>query len=420
MSGVLCSLGFNNEIDIVELKFNHPRPTLDNNIFYWGTPCGTLSYSPFDDVLENQFMWGGTHTFKCVWTSSKIEFWVDNTLLRQANNTGQYWYPQLQQRVILSQQIIDYNNNSPGYGIVTPQTSQFHWVKVKQFFLAPEINCPTVICSNGTATMDVDPAVLNSVISWTLAPSNLFAGTTSGTGRIANITASPSNQGKGKITYSFTISSDLANPKEIYTAEKDVWIKGPDISEVSFDVYRSDGVRATKTGNTFLMCPNTTYHIYAMNSGPVPLSNYSWSVPSAWTQYYTYQNMISVYTNSSPGGPVTVNATNTASGCNNTVQVITGYMGSSYSCGTYYMAFTPNPATNQTTIELSADGEKVVDENTQWQFEVYDQQKLVKDKKTKLKGKAYKLDTQGWKAGVYIVRAIIGEEQISEKLMVKH
>ncbi len=262
--------------------------------------------------------------------------------------------------------------------------------------------------------MDVDPAATN--ITWALSPGYLFSGATTGSGATANIVAS-SNQGKGKITYTFNMPSG-----ETFTAEKEIWIKGPDASETSFDVYRSDGVRATKVGNAFLMCPNTTYHIYAMNSlsSPIPLSNYTWAVPSAWTQFYTYQNMISVNTNSSPGGPVTAYATNTASGCNNIVTVVTGYMGSNYSCGSYYMALSPNPSTGETAITLSADGEKVVDENTSWEVQVYDQQFSLKEKKAKLKGKETKLDASGWKDGVYIVNVLVDEQKISEKLVVKH
>lgn len=205
---------------------------------------------------------------------------------------------------------------------------------------------------------------------------------------------------------------------ETFTAEKDIWIKGPDANETSFDVYRSDGVKATQYGNNFSLCSNTTYHIYVMNSGPVPLSNYTWTVPSGWTKNYTWENMISVNPNSSSGGPVTVNATNTA--CNTIVPVITGYSSTNYSCGSYYMALSPNPSIGETEIVLSADGEKVLNDNTEWELQVFDQFQGLKEKKTKIKGKQAKIDTSNWKEGVYIVRALIDGELISEKLAVKH
>ena len=111
MSAEPCGSSFNNEIDIVELKYNHDEPTLDNNIIYWPMICGTPSDQ--HEFTRNPFTWGGAHTFKCMWAPSHIEFWVDNTKLKEVQNTGQDWYPQLAQRVILSQQIIRYNNNSP-------------------------------------------------------------------------------------------------------------------------------------------------------------------------------------------------------------------------------------------------------------------------------------------------------------------
>jgi hypothetical protein len=45
---------------------------------------------------------------------------------------------------------------------------------------------------------------------------------------------------------------------------------------------------------------------------------------------------------------------------------------------------------------------------------------LLKIKTQKLKDKTYKLNTQDWTDGVYIVRAKIADQIISEKLVVKH
>ena len=53
MSKMPCSSSYNNEIDIVELKYEHDSPTLDNNIFYWPTNCNPNNYSP--GIKENPF-----------------------------------------------------------------------------------------------------------------------------------------------------------------------------------------------------------------------------------------------------------------------------------------------------------------------------------------------------------------------------
>ena len=441
--------GYASEIDIAEYNWHKDSwpsggyTVHTDHVFHWWWPesfHGTREMEIPGGTENNDVDWNTSHTFKLIYTPYDCTFYIDGAFSwrrskfysivnggpqdifpEDINASATYseweWFPKHEGQIILSQQVSKYVYDSD---ISAPQTSLFEWVKFKQFFLAPEITCPQIICSSVTATMNVDPAATN--ISWSLSPGYLFSGATTGSGTTVNITVSPYYQGKGKITYSFNISCDISIPKETYTAEKEIWINGPDASETSFDVYRSDGVRATKVGNAFLMCPNTTYHIYAMNSlsSPIPLSNYTWTVPSAWSQFYTYQNMISVNTNSSPGGPVTAYATNTASGCNNTVQVVTGYMGSNYSCGSYYMALSPNPSTGRTVLTLSADGDKVVDENTSWEVQVYDQQLGLKEKKTKLKGKDAKIDTSGWKDGVYIVNAIVDGQKVSEKMIVKH
>jgi hypothetical protein len=44
----------------------------------------------------------------------------------------------------------------------------------------------------------------------------------------------------------------------------------------------------------------------------------------------------------------------------------------------------------------------------------------LKTKNQKLKGDKQTINTTGWKDGVYIVRVKIGNEIISEKLVVKH
>ena len=205
------------EIDIVELKANRRNPTLDNNIWYYPIECLPQTSHEF---TEHKFTWGGTHTFKGVWTPERIEFWADDILLKVVYNTGQYWYPRLKQHVVLSQQITRYGRLFPDTArIATPQTSQFHWVKVQEFFLAPEIYCPENIQGTVIATLDADPSA--SEISWDLSPPALFNGQTSGRGIKVTITPATKRHGKGTLTYSFKMPSG-----ESFTAEKELIING--------------------------------------------------------------------------------------------------------------------------------------------------------------------------------------------------
>jgi len=89
-------------------------------------------------------------------------------------------------------------------------------------------------------------------------------------------------------------------------------------------------------------------------------------------------------------------------------------------CGGYYMMMSPNPATTETTVTLeSANINEPIDENIEWEIEVYSPTHILKETKNKLKGKTHKIQTNGWKAGVYIVRAKYKDKIIPGKLIVQ-
>lgn len=157
--GTQCPSGpYGNEIDIAELKCIETPYSIDHVIhrYYPTANCegyhtGKDKYPYYGMSFDNNF-----HLFKCVWTPERIVYYVDGIFTHQVYNSGQEWYPNNYLNVILSQQILD-----PIGAPITPQTSYFNNVRVKQFFLAPEITCPTVICSTGTATMDVATEATN-------------------------------------------------------------------------------------------------------------------------------------------------------------------------------------------------------------------------------------------------------------------
>lgn len=306
--------------------------------------------------------------------------------------------------------ILQMHSNSGGPIENLPDSMQVDYVKIWQFFLSPEITCPDVVCSTSTVTLDVDSLASNVV--WNLTPGYLFTGSLSGNGLSATITPSTFN-GTGKIIYSFQMPSG-----ETFSAEKTFGVKGPRTEDISLSVCKSDGTPAQKVSGTWLMCPNTTYHIYVNNDNTTcSTSGYSWNVPSSWTTFYTYQNMISVNTNSSPGGPVSVRA-NTC--CNNNVTIISTYLGSSYNCSQYYLIITPNPAENETMVSLESISEEIyVGISTVWEMEVYDQTRLLMEKKSRIKEKKIKFDISDWKEGIYYIRAICNGEVLEGKLAVK-
>ncbi|MDO9614478.1 MAG: T9SS type A sorting domain-containing protein, partial [Bacteroidota bacterium] len=72
------------------------------------------------------------------------------------------------------------------------------------------------------------------------------------------------------------------------------------------------------------------------------------------------------------------------------------------------------------TLSISTKSGTKVNDNLAWDLEVYDSMHSLKTKTQKLKGDKKAINTTGWKDGVYIVRVKIGNEIISEKLVVKH
>ena len=83
------------------------------------------------------------------------------------------------------------------------------------------------------------------------------------------------------------------------------------------------------------------------------------------------------------------------------------------------LVFNPNPATEETilTIETNSE-EKTFDDSAGWELEVYDQSQLLK-KKTRQMGNSAKIQTAGWKKGIYIVRVKYKDEILTGKLVVK-
>jgi len=393
-----CISSINNEMDIVELKINNTNSDFNYNTFLYSVPCleGVGNgYNTFSATA-------GSHTFKGVWGPSKIEFWKDITKVGSISNTNQNWYPQYPMRIILSQQIWNYNNNSPGYGITTPQTSVFHWVRYKEFFLSPEITLSSnIICSSGNASMDVDPAATN--ISWVLTPSNLFSGASTGTGKIANITRATGANGIGKITYTFQMPITMAPYYESFTAEKEVWIGGPVIKSISGP----------------LSTPNNqwaTYHAELI-SGLSAATSYNWTLNplNGNSLYYNGSSTIDIAFYNPGIYQLIVQAKNACTGAGYGPYFVTGL----YVYQTYSLAISPNPTTSEATVELvSTSTEKNLKE-PEWDLEIYDAMQSQKANLKKIKGTKQNINTSGWKDGIYIVRVKTENEVLSGRLVVK-
>lgn len=261
-----------------------------------------------------------------------------------------------------------------------------------------------VLCNNTQRTFNSDFTTSNWSYDWNVWG---YLNQVSGDGTPNYTVGGTSSIGYGTLYLTVTSPSGLTA-----STQKNIGVNVPLQSEMYLDLYTSGGTKVS------FLCPNTTYHIYLMNNdGSCSLSNYSWSIPSAWNLYYQYQNMISINTNSSPGARIVVNA-NTC--CVNNATVFTGYVGGGYCGSSFALSVFPNPTTgSETTLSIEPASEAVVfDENAEWEVEIFDQMQVLKKQKTKLKGKEFKIQTTGWRVGIYIIGVKYKDEYLQTKLIV--
>ncbi len=91
------------------------------------------------------------------------------------------------------------------------------------------------------------------------------------------------------------------------------------------------------------------------------------------------------------------------------------------SCRSHYLSISPNPSSGETTVSIKSSDEN--DKNrvdlAEWDLEVFTQGQQLKGKKSKIRSQDYKINTQGWQEGVYIVKAKIEDEILTGKLVVQ-
>ena len=157
-----------------------------------------------------------------------------------------------------------------------------------------------------------------------------------------------------------------------------------------------------------------------MNSSSCTASNYIWTIPSAWTKWYQYNNMISINTNSQPGGQIMVDATTCCTGCGSK-RILIDYVGQYWDCGGgYFMAF-PNPADDYLDIDINkekmtADGISIGNE---YAITIVDKMGMVKCT-DEFKDFPYRINTRNLPEGLYIINLLYEGKISSIKVMIEH
>lgn len=385
----------------------------------------------YDDATDSY----NCHAYAWHVSQSGDEVWINN-IITEVNNVNNYWldgsYVKLASQPSASGAKVFYgSNNYPYYeddhsAVTTSNSSVFiskmgcgvlcSYYKNSTAYDFSDLSYyekfkvydgPRYICSGSNATFTA-PDYVNCTFNWTYDTNSLNQVSGQGTKNFTVTPKSSSVAGQGWVQLTLTVNAPV---NKTFSTTKYFWINMPHPEDLSYSIYTSGGTPVS------YMCANTHYHIYLTNNSGCSLSNYTWSVPSAWSTNYTWSNMISVYTNSTPGGMVEVYATTC---CGVYTKVKIGYLGSGYCGGYYAMSFSPNPSTGETTLTIETTSEDVVfDENAEWEVEIFDQMQVLKEQTTKLKGKENKINTAGWKTGIYLVRLKYKDEYLQGKLVVK-
>ena len=418
---------------------------MKSTFHYWG-PNGEIGI-PGDCTrgFGTQYE-GAWHIYKIIWTPFEVIFYIDsNEIWRRtryyngsdaaANDVraneivpnvlyhDRAWFPNDHMATVFQMHVQKYVpiNDLPVSMIVD-------YVRVKQFFLAPEITCPSEICSSATATFDVDSRASN--ITWQLSPASLFS-TSSGSGNTTTINAS-GQSGVGTITFSFQMPSG-----ETFTKSKNfsIGIKasftGPTtilaggsatytgVASCGYSPYQyrwwlredgtGEGAYLVATGSPLVLTsvPRTLQMLSQETSVSAPII----MQPTQRTYYDLYLVAIDDHGNTYTTAEKQITAYGNVD--------LVSYSPYAVITNSTSLNILPNPTDGQTTIELSSNETQGQSDLSEWNLEVYDQAQQLKVKKTKIRGKSTTINTSGWKEGVYILHANYKGQIVTEKLVVK-
>ena len=277
---------------------------------------------------------------------------------------------------------------------------------------------PYFICNSTSALYTISGIPSNYTISWSL---------TNGFGPVT-----PTLQISGK---NCTINNNLSK-SYLGTLNALVYYNGALIKTFSQQIVAYGGFYGTYgSGNVF----SPTSPVWVTKGSPVTLKSpnfvnknisYSNTTPAGW-QYNSSSGEITVtYPTGSSTSPIVISVQNNTyvSNCDNNYQILV--MPNSV-LSTYYMKVNTNSGKLEVSLQTLFSRDESLksmedvfqrsDDNVDipWMLEVYNAttgEKVVDEKVT---DNSITIDTTGWKSGVYVVKAVVGGEVLSEKVIIK-
>jgi hypothetical protein len=298
---------------------------------------------------------------------------------------------------------MDFNDYLPGY---------IFW-DGSSVLPTPTISGTTgIVCPSGsTFTLNNVPSGFSC--SWYISKNAYcFSSPTSGSGNSATVYPNSSCTGKeAEITFTISHNGTASYSQSFYA-------NCPREDLMSYSVLDSYGGSPPKYGDTYLLCPYTTYNIFFNENDPdCSVTDLDWILPYGWSEHYRYSNYISIYTNDWPDGFLGIKGKTTCSP-SNLVTLMSPYFGAA-ECGDFFYAY-PNPSHDY--VDIDVDKNKMGTENISFDTEcilsIIDKAGIIKYK-TEFKGSPYRIDTSKLPDGLYFVNIVYKGKSSSIRLIIK-
>jgi len=278
------------------------------------------------------------------------------------------------------------------------------------------ISGPDVVCTSNT-TFSLTGVTSGLTIDWDCDTSVLTqVSDDDGSSYVVHANSS-STSGEGWVRVRIITSCD-----DTITQQKTVWVGKPNPNDFYVTAVDNYGSPIGSSDGPFQVCPNNYYTFYLYPSYNLSENHHRYGISDIDFYFDFNYDIVTggygwayVYVNYIDGdsyGLVDVDSDCGYMSEFKVVEVNEGY------CGQYLMTFTPNPTTGETTLSIESE-EKIFDETAEWNLEIYSESQLLKEKKNNLRGKSTKIQTAGWKEGVYMVRVKYKDEILTGKLVVK-
>jgi Papain family cysteine protease/Secretion system C-terminal sorting domain len=293
---------------------------------------------------------------------------------------------------------------------------------VDSIFNAPTISGPTTVCKDGDGdrTFELSYVPPGFTCSWYISKNAYCFNTNQGNDSIVYLYPNSSCIGKeSEITFRITQTGDGGYAE--YNSS--FYVNCPREDLTSYSVLDSYGGSPPKYGDTYYLCPYTTYNIfYNEYDSNCDVTITDWDLPYGWSEHYHYGNYVSIYTNDWPDGFLEIKGTTECceEDCNESeVTLMSIYFGAA-ECGGYFMAY-PNPTGD--FVDIDVDKAKLTAENIDIESEclltIVDRSGMIKFK-TEFKGFPYRIDTSNLPDGLYFVNIVYKGTTSTIKLVIKH